>query len=55
MARASSFTATDKARTQLYVRALDQMNSVALPGTDGAANPFFSPDGNGSASPPMAS
>ncbi|MEO7158029.1 MAG: protein kinase, partial [Vicinamibacterales bacterium] len=39
------FTATDKARTQLYVRAIDQMNSVALPGTDGAANPFFSPDG----------
>jgi Tol biopolymer transport system component len=39
------FTATDKDRTQLYVRALDQMNSVALPGTDGAANPFFSPDG----------
>ena len=39
------FTATDKARTQLYLRALDQKNSVALPGTDGAANPFFSPDG----------
>ncbi len=40
-----AYTATDKARTQLYVRALDQMSSVALPGTDGAANPFFSPDG----------
>ena len=39
------FTATDKGRTQLYVRALDQMASAALPGTDGAANPFFSPDG----------
>ena len=39
------FTATDKDRTQLYVRALDQLESVALPGTDGAANPFFSPDG----------
>ena len=39
------FTATDKSRTQLYLRALDQPNSVALPGTDGAANPFFSPDG----------
>lgn len=39
------FTATDKSRTQLYVRALDQTSSVALPGTDGAANPFFSPDG----------
>jgi serine/threonine protein kinase/Tol biopolymer transport system component len=39
------YVATDKARTQLYLRAVDQMNSVALPGTDGAANPFFSPDG----------
>ena len=39
------YTATDKARTQLYVRALDQADTVALPGTDGAANPFFSPDG----------
>jgi eukaryotic-like serine/threonine-protein kinase len=39
------YTATDKGRTQLYVRALDQINSVPLPGTDGAADPFFSPDG----------
>ncbi len=39
------FTATDQGRTQLHVRALDQTNSVALPETDGAANPFFSPDG----------
>jgi serine/threonine-protein kinase len=39
------YTATDKGRTQLYVRAIDDMNSLPLPGTDGAANPFFSPDG----------
>jgi serine/threonine-protein kinase len=39
------FTATDNARTQLYVRAIDQMNSQPLPGTDGAVDPFFSPDG----------
>ncbi|MEO7157793.1 MAG: protein kinase [Vicinamibacterales bacterium] len=39
------YTATDKGRTQLYVRALDDMNSLPLPGTDGATDPFFSPDG----------
>src|SRR5262249_5824864 len=30
---------------QLYVRRLDQLNAVLLTGTDGAADPFFSPDG----------
>ncbi len=40
------FTATDKARTQLYVaRARSDRTASPLPGTDGAANPFFSPDG----------
>jgi len=39
------YPATINARTQLYLRAIDQMNSVPLPGTDGAADPFFSPDG----------
>jgi eukaryotic-like serine/threonine-protein kinase len=29
----------------LYVRSLDQLSSRALPGTDGALNPEFSPDG----------
>jgi serine/threonine-protein kinase len=29
----------------LYVRRLDQLNSVPLAGTDDASNPFFSPDG----------
>jgi serine/threonine protein kinase/Tol biopolymer transport system component len=31
--------------TALYLRPLDSQNSRALPGTDGAFNPFFSPDG----------
>ena len=39
------YPATVKGRTQLYVRALDQTTSLPLPGTDGAADPFFSPDG----------
>jgi serine/threonine-protein kinase len=29
---------------QLFIRALDQIESRALPGTEGARNPFFSPD-----------
>jgi serine/threonine-protein kinase len=30
---------------QLYVRRLDQLQATPLPGTEGAASPFFSPDG----------
>ena len=30
---------------QLYLRELDQLNPVAMPGTEGAWNPFFSPNG----------
>ena len=30
---------------QLYMRRLDQLEAVPLPGTDGANSPFFSPDG----------
>jgi serine/threonine protein kinase/Tol biopolymer transport system component len=30
---------------QLYVRRLDQLQVVSLPGTDGASSPFFAPDG----------
>jgi serine/threonine-protein kinase len=33
------------ATTQLATRRLDQANSVVLAGTDGASDPFFSPDG----------
>jgi Tol biopolymer transport system component len=32
-------------QSQLYVRDLDQAQAGALPGTEGAQNPFFSPDG----------
>jgi serine/threonine-protein kinase len=31
--------------SQLYVRRLDQLQANALPGTEGAFGPFFSPDG----------
>jgi serine/threonine-protein kinase len=33
------------ARTRLYTRRLDQLQASPLPGTDGARNAFFSPDG----------
>jgi eukaryotic-like serine/threonine-protein kinase len=33
------------AQRQLYVRTLDQWDAVAIPGTERAQNPFFSPDG----------
>jgi Tol biopolymer transport system component len=29
---------------QLYLRAMDSLEAKAIPGTDGAVNPFFSPD-----------
>jgi len=32
-------------RPALFVRKLDQLQATALPGTDDAASPFFSPDG----------
>jgi serine/threonine-protein kinase len=35
----------DAVATQLYVRRLDQLRAVPLSGTDGARDPFFSPDG----------
>ena len=36
----------DKGGTSLlYVREIDQLQSRALPGTEGGVNPFFSPDG----------
>ena len=31
--------------TRLYLRDLDQLEAQALPGTEGAVHPFFSPDG----------
>jgi serine/threonine-protein kinase len=35
----------DWATRQLYFRALDQLEPILLPGTEGAEHPFFSPDG----------
>ncbi|MEO6434607.1 MAG: protein kinase [Tepidisphaeraceae bacterium] len=32
-------------RTRIYVRALEQLHAAGLVGTEGATNPFFSPDG----------
>jgi serine/threonine-protein kinase len=43
--RRVAFVATANDRTQLYVRDLDRSAITPLAGTDGAANPFFSPDG----------
>ena len=31
---------------RLYLRAIEQLNPIEVPGSDGAMNPFFSPDGN---------
>jgi serine/threonine-protein kinase len=31
--------------TQLYIRRMDQLQATALPGTENARDPFFSPDG----------
>jgi DNA-binding SARP family transcriptional activator/dipeptidyl aminopeptidase/acylaminoacyl peptidase len=32
-------------RSQLLIRARDQLHPIAVPGTEGASTPFFSPDG----------
>ncbi|MGI8785568.1 MAG: protein kinase domain-containing protein [Acidobacteriota bacterium] len=39
------YSASSGGRTQLYSRSLDRLESTPLGGTDGASNPFFSPDG----------
>src|SRR5262249_50420185 len=39
------FSANTEGRVQLFVRDLDLLATKALPGTDGADNPFWSPDG----------
>ena len=40
------FAAVDKAgRASLWMRALDSMDAVAIPGTEGGRQPFWSPDG----------
>ena len=42
-----AFVAVDSGASvpSLHVRSLDQFNATTFPGTEGAANPFFSPDG----------
>ncbi len=44
-ARRIAYTAIRGGRARLYVRRLDRFDARAVPGTDGASQPFFSPDG----------
>lgn len=39
------YVGSDGVTTRLYLRALDRFESTAIPGTEGAGNPFLSPDG----------
>jgi serine/threonine-protein kinase len=39
------YVAPGGASVQLHLRALDRLDPASIAGTDGAANPFFSPDG----------
>lgn len=39
------YVAYTGSRTQLFYRPVDQFDAIPLSGTEGAANPFFSPDG----------
>src|SRR5262249_29627876 len=43
--RTLAFVAQSSVARALWVRALDSETARALPGTDGAATPFWSPDG----------
>ncbi len=40
-----AFAAEQGSQSRLFVRKLDQLQAAAIEGTEGAANPFFSPDG----------
>src|SRR5439155_17600417 len=40
------YVAQRGATTQLYLRELDRLDATPLPGTEGAYQPFFSPDGD---------
>jgi eukaryotic-like serine/threonine-protein kinase len=40
-----AYVATQGGTQQLYLRAMDSLESKAIPGTEGAVSPFFSPDG----------
>lgn len=39
-----AYVATSSGRSQLFVRSVDQDEAVAIPGTEDATDPFFSPD-----------
>src|SRR5262249_39793409 len=43
--RSIAFSAERNGHVQLYLRRFDQLEAVPIAGTDGATNPFFSPDG----------
>ena len=43
--RTAAFVASGNGKTGLWVRPLDGTTSRLIPGTEGAANPFWSPDG----------
>ena len=43
--RRLAFRGTLRGRTQIYVREIDQFDVVPVRGTEGGADPFFSPDG----------
>jgi Tol biopolymer transport system component/DNA-binding winged helix-turn-helix (wHTH) protein len=40
-----AYAARQGSTQQLYLRALDSLDARAIPGTEGAVDPFFSPDG----------
>ena len=40
-----AFVARQAGQARLFIRKLDQLQATPLAGTEGAANPFFSPDG----------
>jgi Tol biopolymer transport system component len=40
-----AYVATQGGTQQIYMRAMDSLESRPLPGTEGAVEPFFSPDG----------
>jgi serine/threonine protein kinase/Tol biopolymer transport system component len=40
-----AYVARQGGTQQLYLRAMDSLESKPIPGTEGAVNPFFSPDG----------
>ena len=40
-----AYVASQGGTQQLYLRAMDSLEAKPIPGTEGAVNPFFSPDG----------